>query len=429
MILQESMHDCICPAAEYLILRSTLVDQAEFPTDSFAFFGYPSRPEMSRETLANAAKNIAKAGGIATVTWEELDISGRLIIDRITAAIDRAAVSVFDVTTLNENVMFEVGYAVGAERHVWLARDPTDEAAERRFKEAALLRGIGYTPYENSHELASLFFQDRPYERERTFFQESIEPSLDPVSEPSIFYMRSPFHSEAEREIGRAIDRQRRAGIKRTIADPRESAVESLTWYALHCYAASAVLVHLLRPGRRGAEIHNARCALISGLAHGMGRPMLMLAEKGYDPPIDYRELLYLYGGGKDCGERTRAWLNRSLTSAYAQAEARTAEAEKRSLSTELAGLRLGEPIAENEADRLSSYFVTTAHYREVIAPRTAVFVGRRGAGKTANLIKAVSDLEEDRRNLVCRIEPSDYDLDGLVRLLSGHLTKDAKSA
>jgi phenylpyruvate tautomerase PptA (4-oxalocrotonate tautomerase family) len=89
--------------------------------------------------------------------------------------------------------------------------------------------------------------------------------------------------------------------------------------------------------------------------------------------------------------------------------------------------LRLGEPIAENEADRLSGYFVTTTHYREVIAPRTAVFVGRRGAGKTANFIKAANDLEEDQRNLVCRIEPSDYDLDGLVRLLSGHLTRDAK--
>ncbi|HEV3034101.1 MAG TPA: hypothetical protein VGX72_04860 [Solirubrobacteraceae bacterium] len=402
-------------------------DPAELPADNFAFFGYPSRPEMSRETLANAASAIATGGGIAGVTWEDLDISGRLIIDRITDAIDRAAVSVFDVTTLNENVMFEVGYAIGADRRIWLARDPSDEVADRRFREAGVLRNIGYVEYQNSHELASAFLRDRPFERSTTFYQESIEPSLDPVTEPSIFYMRSPFRTEAERELGRSIDRQRRAGIKRTIADPRESSVESLTWYAFHTYSASAVLVHLLRPERRGADIHNARCALISGLAHGMGRPVLMLAEKGYEPPIDYRDLLYVYRGAKDCGDWTRGWLNRNLKSAYAQAEARTTEAEKRSLSTELAGLRLGEPIAENEADRLSTYFVTTAHYREVIAPRTAVFVGRRGAGKTANFIKAASDLDEDRRNLVCTIQPADYDLDGLVRLLSGQLTKDAK--
>lgn len=176
------------------------------------------------------------------MTWEELDIPGRLIIDRITSAIDRAAVSVFDVTTLNENVMFEVGYAIGADRKIWLVRDPSDEVAERRFREAGVLRNIGYAAYENSHELASVFSQERPFERPTTLFQESIEPSLDPITEPSIFYVRSPFHTEAEREIGRSIDRQRRAGIRRTIADPRESSVESLTWYAYHCYSASAVL-------------------------------------------------------------------------------------------------------------------------------------------------------------------------------------------
>jgi hypothetical protein len=192
-----------------------VIDPAGLPVDSFAFFGYPSRPEMSREALSNAAETIAKAGEIDTLTWEELDIPGRLIIDRITVAIDRAAVSVFDVTTLNENVMFEVGYAIGAERHIWLARDPSDENAERRFREAALLRDIGYETYENSYELASTFLRERPFARPMTFFQESIEPGLDPVTEPSIFYMRSPYHSEAEREIGRSIDRQRRAGIKR----------------------------------------------------------------------------------------------------------------------------------------------------------------------------------------------------------------------
>jgi hypothetical protein len=404
-----------------------MIDPSTLPTGSFAFLGYPSRPEVSREALANAAETIAKGGDIGAVTWEELDIPGRLIIDRITTAIDRAAVAIFDVTVLNENVMFEVGYAIGANRHIWLVRDPSDEDADRGFREAALLRDIGYARYENSHELASVFLRERPQDRSMTFFQESVEPSLDPVTEPSLFYVRSPFYSEPEREIDRSVARQRRAGIKTVIADPRESAVESLTWYAYHCYAASAVVVHLLRPGRRGAEIHNARCALVAGMAHGMGRPVLMLAERGYEPPIDYKDLLYVYKAAKDCGERTRAWLNRSLQSAYAQAESRTIEAEKHSLSTELAGLRLGEPIAENEADRLASYFVPTAHYREVIAARTAVFVGRRGAGKTANFINAANDLEEDRRNLVCRIEPSDYDLDGIVRLLSGHLTKDAK--
>jgi hypothetical protein len=45
-----------------------VVDPKDLAED-FTFFGYPSQPEMSRETLANAASNIARAGMILAVTW------------------------------------------------------------------------------------------------------------------------------------------------------------------------------------------------------------------------------------------------------------------------------------------------------------------------------------------------------------------------
>lgn len=153
-------------------------ERSKPPTDEFVFFGYPSRPEMSRESLANAAAAIQQSGVITAVTWEELDISGRLIIGRITEAIDRATATVFDVTFLNENVMFEVGYAIGADRRVWLVRQTSHVAAERAFSDFGVLRNVGYEAYENSHDLAASFHEKRPFARTSTFFQESIEPSL-----------------------------------------------------------------------------------------------------------------------------------------------------------------------------------------------------------------------------------------------------------
>jgi hypothetical protein len=404
------------------------IDPSTLDPGTFAFFGYPSRPRVGRDALANAAEAIQAAGAVPTLTWEQLDISGRLIIGRITAAIDRASVSVFDITTLNQNVMFEVGYAIGADRQLYLVRDSSDLAGGRLFGEVAILKPVGYTEYENSHDLSASFLADRPDQRLATFYQESIEPGLDPITDPALFYLRAPRYTEAEREIGRRIDRVRRTGIRQTIADPRESSVETLAWYAYHCYMASAVLVHLLHPGRSGADAHNARCALVAGIAHGMKRPVLMLAEDPYQTPIDYQELLYIYDGAKSAGGKVRGWLSHQLESAYAQAEVRAIEAEKRSLSTELAGLRLGEPIAENEADRLSGYFVSTSHYRDVLESRSAVFVGRKGAGKTANLMQAEEELGQDRRNLVCVIEPADYDLEGLVRLLRDLPEQDTQS-
>jgi hypothetical protein len=93
------------------------VDPATLYAGAFAFFEYPSRSAVGREALANAARAIEDAD-VPTLTWEQLDISGRLIVGRITAGIDPASVSVFDVPALNQNVMFEVGYAIGADRQL-----------------------------------------------------------------------------------------------------------------------------------------------------------------------------------------------------------------------------------------------------------------------------------------------------------------------
>src|SRR5688500_2484577 len=93
------------------------------------FFGYPSRPEISRDAIAAAAKRLGTSTDLEIVTWEDLRVSGRLIIDRIVTAIDRAAVSAFDVTTLNENVLFELGYAIASNKRIWLLRDTSDQTA------------------------------------------------------------------------------------------------------------------------------------------------------------------------------------------------------------------------------------------------------------------------------------------------------------
>src|SRR4051794_2465707 len=94
---------------------------------SAVFFAYPSKPEFGREALERAAEALRGRFALKVETWEDLSIRGRVLIEEITSAIDRASVSVFDVTTLNENVLFELGYAIAADRRIWLLRDTSDE--------------------------------------------------------------------------------------------------------------------------------------------------------------------------------------------------------------------------------------------------------------------------------------------------------------
>jgi hypothetical protein len=391
------------------------------------FFGYPSKPPLLSETMANAAKSIGQIAAVDAVTWENLFTTGKLIIDQIVKAIDAADVSVFEVTDLNQNVMFELGYAIGAERCVWLLRDATDELAERRWKQVKVLATVGYQAYSNSDDIRIAFLRDRPYLDTETIFERAIAPSLQPAVLESVLYVTSPHKSDAERDIRRRIFQEQRAGLTVIVDDATESAVQPLTWYAQQIYTAAAVVVHFVSPRRVGSDVHNARSALISGLAHGMQRPLLMVAQDEYPAPIDYQDLLYTYKTARDCVAYVDRWLIRNLAAAHASG--RDAEVRKRRLhlATELRSLRLGDPVAENEADVLSEYFVETVAFDEVLSSKTMVFVGRKGTGKTANLIRASEVLADDRRRLVCVIKPYGYELESVVRLLGRFSAPDAQ--
>jgi hypothetical protein len=143
-----------------------------------------------------------------------------------------------------------------------------------------------------------------------------------------------------------------------------------------------------------------------------------MLAEANYTTPIDYRDLLYVYSTSRDCLNHADNWMQIQLASTYERLKSGTGQAAVR-LAAELKSLRIGDPVAENESDDLSEYFVETSAFNEVIDKRTMVFVGRKGAGKTANLIRAADKLRGDKRNLVCVIKPYSYELEGIVSLMA----------
>ncbi|MFL5912367.1 MAG: P-loop ATPase, Sll1717 family [Gaiellaceae bacterium] len=392
------------------------------------FFGYPSRPAALREIVARAAKRLGETAGITPRTWESLSVGGRFVISEITKAIDTADLAVFEVTSLNQNVMFELGYAIGARKRVWLLYDPTDHFAERRWKQLRLLTTVGYAPYANSEHVRVAFLKEQPQLAADTIFDQAIVPALQQALFPSIFYLSSPHNSEAERDLRRRIQDEQRQGLSCQIDDATESAVQPLSWYAQQIYAANAVLIHLLSPERVGAEVHNARAALIGGLAHGMDRPLLMVAHEGYPAPIDYQDLLYVYRTANEAVSYVDRWLNRELASVHAQSRDTDVKKRRLHLATELRSLRLGEHVAENEVDILDEYFVETATFDQILEAKTMVYVGRKGTGKTANLMRASEILANDKRQLVCVVKPYGYEMDSVVRLMNRFAQADTQS-
>jgi hypothetical protein len=97
-------------------------------------------------------------------------------------------------------------------------------------------------------------------------------------------------------------------------------------------------------------------------------------------------------------------------------------------LQTALQQLNFYEYVAEQESDTLDEYFVQTSEYESVLSSRSVLFVGRKGVGKTANMLEAARTLGEDRRNLVCVIKPVDYELNGLIDVLRRYRGKESRS-
>lgn len=121
------------------------------------FTAYPSSPFSIGSTI-RAALDIPRTDAEAPrlTTWEENDIAGRFIVDPILAQIDGADVLVADITRLNFNVVFEVGYSIGKRKRDYLVRNVAITGADDLVREVGIFDTLGYERYSNSTELADL---------------------------------------------------------------------------------------------------------------------------------------------------------------------------------------------------------------------------------------------------------------------------------
>ncbi|MFD5310564.1 P-loop ATPase, Sll1717 family [Streptomyces ardesiacus] len=382
-----------------------------------AFLGYSKNPADVSQEILHASNVINKSRFAEAQTWEATPATGRLIIETVLRAIDDSTICLFDVTTLSENVLFEVGYAFSQQKHLMLSVHKTPKA-QHDWRSFDIFSTIGCIFYETGSELASKFMTGMAAASEKTLWDD-VSQALDGHSRNSLFYVPTYHTSEAERNLRRMVGKERDLGTKVTIADPAEQGSAPLAWYVNAVYSSAATLLQMSAERHDRNRLHNARTAFIAGLARGLNRPLLIVVDEEYRGPVDYKDILYTYHNKKKLSEKFKEWLSKAFdTWNRENSQAVRLEAPKVEIATELRELKFGDYVAENESDTLDEYFVETAEYEAVLRESSVVFVGRKGMGKSANMIRASQVLGDDRRNLVCLIRPTNYDLDGLVGVL-----------
>jgi hypothetical protein len=392
------------------------------PDKPLCFVAYPSSPVDRADSIEQAITELDRAGVVDIIGWKNLKVTGRVVIGAICDEIKKRQIFIGDVTGLNPNVLFELGYAMAHRKRVWLLLNPRIARSKVEFDRFQLLTSVGYAAYNNSSEIVRQFYLEEPYKKlDQNLYDELLRAAGPPSKNDALLYLRCDVSTEASMRIARRVSS---GPIPSVIDDPQEIRLQPFPWYVQQVTSAFAIVCHFLSTDYDSWELHNAKHALVAGLAHGLAKPLLMLAHEPYASPLDYRDLLRKHSKASVAESVFADW-SLPYVEQYEKRKAQAAayRAEERA-QMNLRDISVGEPIAEFESDSVPDYYVSTAAYTETLRSKYSLVVGRKGTGKTATLYKLTEELQSDPRNHVCVIKPVGYELEGLISVLREELSR-----
>jgi hypothetical protein len=360
-------------------------------------FLYPNSPAIIANTLEEAIQQLRTAASLKTwKTWKGLGVTGQIIFCQICKAIRFSNLVIADVTTLNFNLLFEIGFAIGLGIPVLPVRDSSFIKDAKIFNELGLIDTLGYFDFQNSTDLVK--------ELLRGGRLAPVFPAPQSVDkERPIYLMKTPIQSEG---MIRLMSSVKKSGLRFRSFDPREYARLSLHDAVKQVSSSLGIVVHLMSPERSEATTHNARCAFVAGLGLATGRHVLMLQETTVHQPIDYRDVVRCYNSARAIPDLLIPFV-KSVVEMLQESQFVPTSLPL----TPLEKVDLGDLAAENEILALRSYFVPTGQYNEVRRGHARLVVGRKGAGKTAIFYGIRATYGQERSRLLLDLKPEGHQL------------------
>lgn len=380
------------------------------------FFAYASNPGHSGEFIERALKEIRLNHGLISLeSWRNLPVTGNLIITDILRKIEECDFFCADLTGMNDNVLFEIGFAIGKKKPIWLIQDTSVIASYNRFKELNLFTTIGYASYTSSDDIIRRFSTDKVFERKNDLVI-SLFATVDRRETDNIMlYLKSQYNTDYNKYIIQKIEEYNFTCI---VDDPDESKVQSLSWYLEQLLSTPVALVEFSSTNKFGHEIQNSKCALVAGIAYGLGVKLQMIAQEYYETPIDYRELLKKFHNQETCKKAVEPFFT-SVRSDLLKLIRKKNDLELNAKhQTLLQQINFGQSIAEHEANDLSRYYVEFVGQKNLLKNEYNIVVGRKGTGKTASLYYLYNKLVKNVKNKVCLINPINFEFNGILSIL-----------
>ncbi len=381
-------------------------------TRPIAFVAYSSADKSVSDIVFEAVRRAnAKPLPVQFEPWEFNDVPGNPLISPILEGIGESPFVVADITYLNLNVIYEVGFAIGRSKRVFLIRHRNTVGDKALANAAGIFDTLGYHEYDGINDLQS---------RLSAHIDSTPLSVAFPLNRKALIYVvEPPVRSQAVKLL---ISRLKKAGYSyHRSFNPDEDLRLSATEAVRQVAESSGVAIPLQDSSVDGSSLQNIRAMFVIGLADGMAKPRLLIAPSTYVAPLDVRDTIKPYKREEDIVEAVAGFCP-AIVEYSSQAEPGSAE-----IQTKLQALDVGDPRAENEMPTLSRYYLRTHEYERALGGEVNLVVGRKGSGKTALWISVRNKTRADKRNIVVDLKPEGYQLIKLKEDILVHLTEGAR--
>ena len=340
-----------------------------------------------------------------------MNVSGQLIVCEICKTIRSSHTVIADITTLNFNLLFEIGLAVSLGVPIILIKDTSYAIDSEHFKRLGLLETIGYVDFQNSQDL----LQRLP----KALTDAKPLPTIPQRAfrETPVYVVRSGISTDGSLAVEATLKKSR---LRFRTYDPAENIRLTLNDARRQIDGSLAVVATLLDENREGVRAHNALAAFVAGYAVGKEK-VVALVQEGLSAiqPIDYRDLVMPYDLARKIPDLLRPTVHQIVdllqSSRFESPEV-----------TELGVLReldLGDVAAENEIGGLKEYFVPTGQSIAARQGHAPLVVGRKGSGKSAVFYEIRNSEGRGIHDLVLDLRPEGNQFARLREFVDGRLS------
>jgi hypothetical protein len=393
------------------------------------FFAYEDGHQDNKDAIGRATLDYNKHQKAYKVKkWEDLRVSGSVIATKVFDQIRQCSKFACDLTYLNHNVLFELGYAIAQKKILKIFLNPSIKDAEKNYSEIKILKTIGYAKFLNAKDISKEFQKSKV--EEEALLIEKIIPGYEKVElERDIFLINIKNKNQAAIDIEDFLNIMEKDCITN---NEDEIPYQPLAWYLNAILKSKIVILHMVGTEKKDYKATNAEYSLYAGLAYGLGKEVLMIAPEPFKAPIDYSDILIEYSSADDCINKVEAWLeNRSKKEqnplVQNRSESKHDEADVRELN--LLKLGIGDGVAERENFDGSNTFVEIEAYIKATQRQKAVVVGRKGTGKSEMFLRIQENLKSDKNNYNIVIKPDSDELLSNVELSNLYDTPRSKKA